>query len=181
MKKIIIGIVGENASGKTTMTNYLKEKYGAISFRFSDMLSDILDRVHVEKNRENLQALSTFLRQTYGEDIMSKTLAKDVELSTNNVIVTEGIRRPSDITYLKNMEGFMLVAIVADMKERYGRLKFRNEKSDDKEKTWEQFQIDAEHESEQKIAEIAKEADVVISNNGTIEELYAQIDEMIRV
>lgn len=179
MDKIIIGIVGENVSGKTTMTNYLIEKYGAVSFRFSDMLSDILRRVHLEKNRENLQKLSTLLRQNFAEDIMSKTLAKDVELADAKIIVTEGVRRPTDITYLKDMPGFHLVAIQTDMRMRFDRLAGRDEKPDDKTKTWEEFQTEAGHESEQKIQEIAATAEVTIDNNGTIDEMYKQIDDMM--
>lgn len=179
---MIVGIVGENASGKTTMTNYLKDRYGAVSFRFSDMLSNILDRVYVEKTRGNLQALSTFLRQTYGEDVMSKTIAKDVEhaLLTHDIVVTEGVRRPTDITYLKDMEGFTLIAIQMDMKKRFERLAHRGEKTDDATKTWGEFKKEANHESELKIQEIAKTADVVITNDETLEELYQQIDTLMQ-
>lgn len=180
--KSIIAIVGENASGKTTVTNYLKDHYHAVSFRFSDMLSDILDRVYVEKNRPHLQALSTFLRQTYGEDVMSKTIAKDVEqaLREHDIVVTEGVRRPTDITYLKDMEGFTLVAIETDIKKRFARLAGRGEKADDATKTWEEFQTEAMHESELKIQEIAKTADAVIMNDGALEKLWQQIDQLMK-
>jgi dephospho-CoA kinase len=38
-QKIILGLVGEIASGKSTVTDYIKQKYGAVSFRFSDILA----------------------------------------------------------------------------------------------------------------------------------------------
>ena len=77
MPKIILGLVGEIAAGKSTATEYLKQKYGAVSFRFSDPLRDILARLHIENSRPNLQALSTFLRRQYGEDLLSKVMALD--------------------------------------------------------------------------------------------------------
>lgn len=177
--KIIIGIIGENASGKTTMTNYICEKYGAVSFRFSDMLWDMLKRMHLPPTRENLQNISTAVRQIFGDDIMSKTLAKDMAASDATMTITEGIRRPSDIVALKKLPGFMLVAITTDPKKRFERLHGRNEKPDDATKTWEQFLIDADHEAEQKVKEIMASADVVITNNGTKEELFTQIDNFL--
>ena len=99
--KIIFGFVGDLASGKGTAAKYLQEKYGATTYRFSTMLRDILDRVYVPKSRENLQQLSTFLRESYGQDVMSRVIAEDVARDNNTLVIVEGIRRPSDIEYLK--------------------------------------------------------------------------------
>lgn len=176
--KIIIGLVGEMAAGKSTATEYLKEKHLAVTFRFSDMLRDILKRIHVEPERSNLQSLSTFLRQTYGEDIMSKVIARDVDASNALIIITEGIRRPSDITYLREVQGFHIIAINASEKTRYERIIKRRENPDDATKTWEQFQTEGNQESEQKIKEIAEIADFKINNDGTIEDLKKQLDEI---
>lgn len=179
-KKIILGLVGEMAAGKTTVTDYLKEKHGAVSFRFSDMLRDILDRMHIEKTRENLQTLSTSLRQNYGDDIMSKVIMLDAKDATNDFIITEGIRRPSDITYLKELDGFHLVAIRADERTRFERITARSENPDDQTKTWEEFQKQGLQESEQKIKDIAAEADNTIDNNGSPEDLYRQVDDILK-
>src|SRR5258705_11222957 len=102
-RKIILGFVGDLAGGKGTICQYLKERYKVNSYRFSNMLRDILDRIYVEQNRENLQDLSTFLRQRYGQDIMSKVIAKDVQNDPNPIVAVEGIRRPTDITYLQEL------------------------------------------------------------------------------
>src|SRR3989338_2015109 len=111
MNKMILGLVGEMAAGKSTVTQYLKEKYGAVTFRFSDMLRDVSKRLYLEETRGNMQLLSTVLRQNFGEDLMSKVLAKDVEKSPHPIIITEGVRRPTDITYLKELPGFHLIAL----------------------------------------------------------------------
>ncbi len=179
-QKIILGLVGEMAAGKSTVTDYIKEKYGAVSFRFSDMLRDILTRIHVENNRNNLQTISLALRQNFGEDIMSKVLAEDARTSDHAFIITEGVRRPTDVTYLKQLPGFHIIALTADERTRFERLTQRSENADDRTKTWEEFQKDGQAEAEQKIKEIAADADVTIDNNGTLEELYKQVDEAIQ-
>jgi dephospho-CoA kinase len=178
--KLILGLVGEMAAGKTTVTNYLKTKYNAVSFRFSDMLRDILIRLHLPENRHNLQTISTVLRQNFSEDIMSKVLALDVEKSSHNLIITEGIRRPSDITYLKNLQNFYIITINANERVRYERLTNRSENPDDQNKTWEQFKEESAQESEEKIKEVASQANFTVDNNKTIEELYKQIDSVMK-
>lgn len=178
--KIILGLVGEIAAGKTTITNYLKKHHHAVSFKFSDMLRDILDRVYVEKTRGNLQELSTFLRSTYSEDLMSQVIAKDVAGAKEEFLIVEGIRRPTDVTYLKDVPGFHLIAIEADAKLRFKRLTSRSENPDDQSKTWEQFQKDARAESEQKIAEIAAQAEFTINNNGSLQETIDQVEAIVK-
>lgn len=178
--KLIIGLVGEMAAGKTTVTDYLKENYGAVTFRFSDMLRDVLKRLHLEETRGNLQLLSTVLRQNFGEDLMSKVIAADVRESPHDFIITEGVRRPTDLTYLKELPGFHLIALLAAPRVRFERLTQRNENIDDQTKTWEQFQTEAQQESEQKIREIAEQAHFKVDNNGTKDDLFKQIDEIIR-
>ncbi|PIP17337.1 MAG: hypothetical protein COX44_00405 [Candidatus Portnoybacteria bacterium CG23_combo_of_CG06-09_8_20_14_all_37_13] len=178
-KKIILGIIGEIAAGKTTISDYLKKQYKATSFRFSDMLRDILNRLYLQKTRENMQKLSTLLRQNFGEDIMSKTILHDVQNAKSKFIITEGIRRPSDTLYLKELSNFYLIAINTKMRLRYERLIKRNENIGDKNKTWQEFRKESKQEAEQKIRKITKQADFIIDNNGSLKQLYKQINEII--
>ncbi len=179
MAKLIIGIVGENAAGKTTATEYLKKKFNAVTFRFSDMLYDVLKRMYIEPNRGNLQLISTTLRQNFGDDIMSKVIAQDAKNSTSDIIITEGVRRPSDVPYLKELSNFVLIYIKADERVRFSRLANRGEKPDDATKTWEEFAKESLQESEQQILAIAQTANFTVDNNGTIENTYKQLDKMV--
>ena len=83
--KIILGLAGEISSGKGTITKYLTDKYGASSCRFSTMLRDILDRLYMEHSRENMQKLSTMLRQNFGEDVLAKVMSEDVKKDDNKI------------------------------------------------------------------------------------------------
>lgn len=180
MNKVIFGIAGEIGSGKTSIAKYLQKKYQAKLFSFSGMLRDILHRLYLEETRSNIQTLSTILRQSFSEDIMSKVIAKDIELAPAKLIVAEAIRRPSDIVYLKQLPRFFVIAVRADVSKRFERLTARSENADDQTKTWKEFQKEAEQESEQKIQEIAKQADFTIDNNGSLEELHQQVDMIMQ-
>ncbi len=144
------------------------------------MLRDILERIHIEESREHLQILSTSLRSLFGDDLMSKVIAKDVAQATDDIIIVEGIRRPSDVTYLSELPGFHLVGITADMRTRYERITARSENPDDQNKTWETFQEEQAQESEGKIQDILKEAEIIIDNNGDLNTLHTQIDAIIQ-
>lgn len=180
MSKIILGFSGLMASGKDASKKYLETKYNAKSFRFSTVMRELLERLNLEINRPNLVSISYSLRQAFGEDLFSKVMAKDVNAAPEEIVVIDGIRRLTDIQYLKDLPGFHLISIEADPKIRYDRAVARNENVGDAEKTFEQFLLDHKQmETEASIPSVMEKAQIIINNNGTIEELYAQIDKII--
>lgn len=177
--KTIIGLVGEIAAGKGTVVKHLRDKHGASSHRYSTPLRDVLNRLHLEINRKNMQDLFIILHERFGSDLLAKIISEDVENDESGIIVVEGIRTLSDIGYLRKIPGFKLIYLIADTRTRHGRLKERNENEDDKNKTFEQFLKDHEAETEIEIKNIGKTADFTIDNSKGLEELYAQIDAII--
>ena len=180
MEKKILVFTGLLACGKGTVAKYFAEKYQASTFRFSTMLRDILRRLYMEDSRQNMQVLSKILRENFSQDIMSKVIAKDAESSSNPFIVIEGARRMTDIEYLKKLSGFTLVAIEVDAKIRYQRLVSRNENPGDDKKTFEQFLQDEKAEPEIEIPFLMQQATVRINNDGNLEDLYKQLDNLIK-
>ncbi|MFH1744543.1 MAG: AAA family ATPase [bacterium] len=179
-KRIIIGLVGQIASGKGFATKYLEGMYKASSFRFSTILRDIINRLYQEINRANMQELSTLLRQKFGEDILAKTIVEDIKKCDNKIIVVEGIRRLADFENLKKINGFKLVGISAKSETRYQRLVARKENSDDNEKTYEQFVKEQENEADAEIPDVMTNVEIILNNDGNIEDLYKQIDDLIK-
>ncbi len=179
-KKIVFGFTGLISSGKGTVASYLEKKYGASTYRFSTMLRDLLDRIYVEQSRDNIIKISESIRSLFGEDIMAKAIAKDVEKDAHPLIVVEGIRRPADIEYLRKLPNFVLVEIFADPEIRYKRLISRGENSDDNSKTYEQFLADHQRSTELSILEVIPFATERIDNNGDEEALHTQLDELIK-
>ena len=179
-KKLILAFTGHMASGKGTACNYFVENYGAVTVRFSNMLRDVLDRLYLEQNRDNLQKLSLSLRQDFGQDVMAKVIARDVEISDAPLIVVDGVRRPSDVIYLKKVPGFVLIAIAVPQAVRFERLKSRHENPDDERKTWEQFQREEKADAEILIPEIMKQADYTIDNGGDVGSLRMKLEELYK-
>ncbi|KKP89464.1 MAG: hypothetical protein UR94_C0035G0012, partial [Parcubacteria group bacterium GW2011_GWA2_36_10] len=116
----------------------------------------------------------------FGQDLMAKVMAKDVENSQSQLIVVDGIRRMEDVKYLRALPNFKLVSIESDMKIRYQRLLNRGENFDDKNKTWEEFLADHQLETELTILDTMKAADIIINNDGSLEDLHKQLDELVK-
>lgn len=176
---IILGVVGLIASGKGTIGSYTASTYDAAVFRYSTMLRDVLGRLYLPHTRENMQTLSTMLRQTFDEELMARVMMEDIKKVSNELIVVEGIRRMADIISLKHLPGFTLVAVVADEKVRYERNMSRLENAEDQTMTFEYWKSRHQAEADVQIPDIMKEANVTLDNNGTPEELYQQIDQLI--
>lgn len=179
MDKKIFGVTGLMACGKGTVAKYFAEKYGADTFRFSTILRDVLDRLYLPQSRENFQKMTPMLLDLFGTDLLSKIIAQDVAKSKKDIIIVEGIRRFPDIEYLKKLPGFKLLAVEVDAKIRYQRLVVRNENPGDAEKTWEQFLEEHKAATEINIPKLMETADIKINNDGTLEDLYKQLDKLL--
>lgn len=181
MSKRIFGFAGPIASGKGLATTYLEEKHGAARFRFSTILRDLLDRLHLEHSRTTIPAMSAAVRGAFGEDILARVMAQDIENSDEQLIILDGIRREQDMENLRKDPNFTFVYIDADEKVRYERIAQRGENADDASKTFEEFQREArEIETEITIPPLQKFADIVIDNSGTKEDLEKQLDDLVK-
>ncbi len=178
-KKIILGTAGEIASGKDSVGDYLALKHGALKLRFSQPLRDILDRIHLDQDREHMAKLSLYLRKAFGEDVLSKVILTEAEESDREFVVVDGIRRFPDMVHMETDPNFYFCYIEATPEIRYERLTKRRQNVDDATKTAVQFEKDAKLETEIGIAELKDRAEFIINNDGTLEELYAQIDTMV--
>jgi dephospho-CoA kinase len=179
MSKIIIGFVGQIASGKDVSKKYLADKYDAQSCRFSTILRDVLIRIGAEIRRENLQKISTALRQNFGEDLLANAIAKDASSLNSDIVIVDGVRRMTDIMHLNALPHFFLVKIEADPKLRYERMKLRNENVGDDKKSYEDFLKDQEAEADKEIPLVMKTAKYTLNNDGSLVDLYKQLDKLI--
>jgi len=179
MPKLIIGLVGPLASGKGVVKTYLEEKHSAVSYKFSDILRDILNRLYLPTSRENMQNLSTDLRSKFGNDILAKAMAQDVKNERQDLVIIDGVRRLDDILPLTDDPKFKLISIDADLKVRYERMRLRNENPGDSNKTFEDFLTDSEREAEMEIPKTMANAHYHLDNNHNLAHLYEQIDNLL--
>jgi dephospho-CoA kinase len=174
---LVIGLIGRIGSGKTAVSEYLQENYGAKEHRFSQILMDILDRLNLPHERANLQKLGKSLRAELGEEVIVNAFKHDLEKDTSEILIVDGIRYENEVNMLKEKNG-ILIFVTASSEVRYERAVARGEKGEAT-TTFEQFLESEKAETEKHIEAIKESADYIIDNSGTLDELYKKVDEII--
>ena len=178
--KIVIGIAGNIGSGKGTITEYLKSEYGAQQMRYSKILADILERLHLDYDRDNLNAIAEGLRAIFGKDILSQVLEKDIKTTEVELVVFDGIRKKEELDYFKNnTDNFFFVFVDVPFEIVANRIVNRHEKTDDQEQTVEKLRARQQQSSDKDVPDLKQYADFVIDNSGELTETYQQVDEII--
>ncbi len=180
MDKVIIGVAGRMASGKGTVAKHVLQHYpSAKRFRSSDALRMMLDLYQVPQTRENLHLLSTFLRQTYGEDTIARGLVRAIKQSDAPIAVFDGIRREVDIQSFRQFPSFYFIYVDVDARVRYERYISRNENVGDAELSYEEFIERDNAEPEQQVEQLRAYADLIIDNNGTAQAFEDQLSILL--
>ena len=177
--KIILGLVGEIASGKDTVAQFLEEEFKSATASFSQPLRQILDILSLPQSRENMVWLGVDLRQRFGQDILAKAVSGLVIKSQSEIVCLPNIRLEGDVILLKTLPDFYLIRIETDQRTRYDRLIKRDQNTDDAGKTWAEFLADSQLPTEVTIKEIGKQAQFVIDNNTCKANLCKQVRRII--
>ncbi|MCC7357720.1 AAA family ATPase [Candidatus Uhrbacteria bacterium] len=179
MPKLIIGLVGRQGSGKGTVTQILQEMYKVEVFRFSSVLNTILERLAIKQTRDNLIKLSGSLRETFGEDVLSYSISRDVINSSSDIVIVDGIRRIEDIAALDPLPQFKLIEVTAPAKFRYERMTMRGEKAGESTMTYDEFTTQELAPTENTIPLVAALAWKVLNNGKDKQYLEQQVKDLM--
>ena len=174
---ILLGLVGVNGSGKSSVCDYLKQKnYSVISL--SDIVREEAKGLGLAFDRDSLTATGNKLKEKFGDDILARR-AFDRRTQPNTVF--DSIRNVAEVDYLRE-RGVKLVGIDAPMELRYERIQARQKTTDNVD--FETFKKQCEREytgesSGQNIKEALEHCNIVINNDGTMQALYAKIDALL--
>lgn len=178
---MIIGITGSLGAGKGTVVEYLKQR-GFTHYSVSGELKRMLDEKGLPAERKNLSAMADELAEKYDGGIL-EVIYKNIKQSGELNVILESIHRESEAVYLKSV-GAVILGVDANTKVRYERAVKRQEGEKDN-VTYEQFLQDIEREEEGKgdgtpnIRAVLKGADAILHNDGSLEELYQQIEVIV--
>jgi dephospho-CoA kinase len=175
---LILGVIGERSAGKDTLAQYLIDRYGAFAISHSRILDQILNILDLPISRRNEIDLGMALRGPFGEGVIAQALRKQVLAAPNRVKVVQSIRFPHEVKNVRSLGG-RIIFIEAPLSVRYQRAQKRREKTDDN-ISFEQFQAMQREPTEIGIADLKEQADIVLGNQGTVEEFYRQIDDMMK-
>ena len=174
----IVAIVGMCGSGKSIASKYF-EDLGYKNVYFGGVTMDKLKEAGLEVTPENEKMMREKLRRELGMGAYAKVLLPRIlELSKDYDVVLDGLYSWSELKILEEEFDMRTIAIVCDKNLRYDRLSkrdvrpFNNEEAKKRDIT--------EIENIEKAGPIAY-ADYFIYNNGSMEEYYKRLDEIIKL
>ena len=177
----VIGAVGQNGSGKDEVLKYLRDKYNVPFLATGDVVREIAAKERVEPTRENLGKISDRHFREFGQGYFVKLLADKIRHTGWKVAGISGIRSLTDVSILRDIFGqdFILIDVyITDPHLRYRRMTARGEGRDPH--SYEQFlQQDQAEEELFSLKEAERLADYSISNDGTLDDLYGEIDRLV--
>ncbi len=185
---MIIGVVGQIASGKGVLVDYLIKNLGFFSFSLSSIIHEELKKRKItEFDRKILQDIGDELRKKHGDGVLAKLALEKIKESklTNKNYVIEGIRNPGEIEFLKKQKNFVLIGVKAYRKIRYQRLLNRAKLWDPK--NWNDFvKIDrrdygiGQKKSGQQVGKCLAYCDYVLTNNKDLKDFQRKINNLIK-
>lgn len=174
---MIIGITGRYGAGKGAVVEILKEK-GFIHFSARDLIKEECAVRGLIPDRQNLIDVANALRKEKAPYYIVEQLYHKAKSSNTNSII-ESIRAVPEVEYLKSKKDFYLLAIDANQKLRYERIKKRKLATDHV--TFEEFvkleTVESVSADPAKISlnECIKQADILIINDGSWDELKEKV------
>ena len=172
-ERLAIGITGRIGAGKTSAGKHLAQKFGFQYLRYSQELSEWL-----AKDSENKSDL-----QEIGWKVMASGLQAELnrrliaQIMPHADVAVDGLRHPIDSESLKNSfaSSFHLLYIDSPQKDRWERLKVQG-----KYPSLGSFEAVDSHPVEQRIELLRANADLVLQNESSLQDLYLALDKAIQ-
>ncbi len=176
---IILAVVGLAGAGKTETTNYLAKKMNWPKIYFGQAVIDEVLKRGWPLNEENERKVREEFRAAHGMSAMAvANLPKVKEASATSNVLIESMYSWEEYVLLKKEFGdaFKVLAIYTSYQTRANRMKVRPERP----LTAEQLESrdTAQIENLHQAGPIAR-ADYTIVNEGSKEELFGNIDEVL--
>lgn len=177
---MIIGITGTLGAGKGTVVESLKEK-GFNHHSMSGFIREEIVRRGIQVDRDAYTVVGDDIRAEHGPGYIAASLAERAIAAGGDAII-ESIQTPGEAAEIRQ-HGGVLWAVDADPHIRYERIRLRGSEKDNV--TFEDFmrvekkEMSSDDPTKHNIGAVVQMADYTIHNDGSIEELRAQVDEIL--
>ena len=179
---VIIGITGTIGAGKGTIVEYLTSKKNFKHYSVRSFLLREIQHRQLPPNRDSMVIVANHLRQTHSPSYIVDQLIKEALLNNQHSVI-ESIRTEGEIISLRKHYCFYLFAIDALPELRYQRILKRNSETDHIDyHTFienETREFSSTNHYKQNLKKCIELADFTFLNNGSIEELYQQIENVL--
>jgi dephospho-CoA kinase len=161
LTKLIVCLTGMPGAGKSTIAEGLQSK-GYEIINMGNAVREEAKNRNLESTRENLGKLMLELREKNGPGAIAELIKSQIESSTSNVILIDGVRSNDEIQVLRKFGTVKLLAVHASTDTRFDFLQKRG-RSDDPQ-TKEHFEERDNREMDVGISNSIALSDYAISN-----------------
>jgi dephospho-CoA kinase len=186
---MIVGLTGPNAAGKGEVARFLTER-GFAYHSLSDVVREEAGARGLDHSRENLIRVGNELRSKVGPGVLADRIAarlrgdggapegKGGGRGPGGRTVIDSVRSPAEVTVLRTLPGFILLGVNAPIEVRFARSRSRARIGDGA--TIEEFVRKEALENStdpaaQQLGQTFALADVVVLNDGTIQQLRSRV------
>ena len=169
----IVAFTGMPASGKSVAVEIAKEKNISV-IRMGDAVLEETKKQGLTLNDKNVGHVANSMREKYGKDIWAqRTMQKIKSIGETDCIVIDGIRNKEEIDFFKKKLGSDFVIITSSENIRKKRIFSRGRKDDSN--TIRDIEERDKRELGWGLGEVIASADIVIENEGSIDEFIDKI------
>ena len=173
----MIAILGMPGAGKGVASEAAK-RLGLEVLVLGDVIREETERRGLQPTPENVGSVMLQVRSEEGPAVVAKRLMPKIEASASETLIVEGIRSEEEVRELRLKCDVVTVGIHASPKTRFKRLLARG-RSDDP-KTWDTFYERDSRELNVGLCRVIALADILLLNEGTIEELQSSFETAIK-
>ena len=173
----VIGIVGLPASGKGEFSRIAAEM-GVPVVVMGDVIRNAVKETGLPPTDENMGLVANRLRQVEGMDAIALRCVPLVKATYAPLVVIDGIRGDAEVhVFRREFPGLRLIGIDSDFPTRLTRLGARG-RSDDLNNA-DELKLRDERELGWGLGRALEAADIVITNNGTIDQFSRDVRTLL--
>ncbi len=178
---MILGVAGLNGSGKGEVVRYVVAR-SFTAHSLSDVIRDELARRGLAESRELMIETGNGIRAAEGPGGLAERLVARLESDRNCVI--DSVRNPAEVEVLKGKtKRFRLLWVEADEATRLARLRERGRTGDpatlEDLRRLEGRELANEDPASQQLLAVRELADVVVANDGSLDDLHGELQRML--
>lgn len=181
LHKVVVLIAGLPGSGKSVFSEIAKALSIPVVI-LGDIVREEVSNRGLEPTLEIILSVAQELREQYGKEAVVKLaldrLKKALEKSC--IVIVDGIRSLDEVNYIRSYieAEVIVIAIHASQKTRFSRLRARGRAGDPK--NWSEFIERDLKELSWGLGNVIALADIVIINEGSLEEFKRSVEDFLK-
>ncbi|MFO8019569.1 MAG: AAA family ATPase [Promethearchaeia archaeon] len=172
----VIGFTGLPGSGKSTAIDAVGHLGTVVTM--GDVIRNETKKRGLEPTDENLGEIAKDLRKKGGSKIIAQKCVDLIEDLDANIVFIDGIRSYDEVKVFKRNWNFQYIAITADDKDRFERLKSRGRNDDPR--TQEELKMRDNREIQFGLKKAIKNANHHVKNDSSEQDLKEKVKEIVK-